>query len=815
MNHTDIQPLLADYRDLRGDERAAVDAHLAACAACARTLADYQAMDVGIQNLRDTPANPQLRTRYYAALSDEAAPPRPAPHRRALPYTLAAVAVTLVVALGVVTLLRPAGGGIPRVAPGVAQQEVPAAKSAEVGAFVWQMDGVYGYRMLRPAGWQVTDSGTSRDYLSPALDGQPGSVLHVLNLRAKVWDDMSEGLADALQAFESAPTLDGWTATLRKDQSFLSALAQIDTPDASVRLFAGDVDGRNGHRLMLVALKISDGQPLLMALESPFAPADQAAFDASGLLDDFLVMANSLTAAPIGIAEVEPWAPTATATSPAPQVTPAPTAVALEATLAPAPAPTFDMRLAIWPGWEAFDQALTGIAFGANTANPVCDWTVFGREGNSFYVWAVCAARYTAAEPGAPNLSLASFPAVLRVSDNNTAVGALKPRDGALYDEDIKTLFPPAVQQQIADNAYAAQYPALEAHARLRLTWPMLPPFGAAETALVDPDGLGAKASIRLFSGRPDPAWMMTHRDLNELDAHLRDLDPIQCPPVPDRLGYRGATVILGPGDAGTLIAADGTVWSGDAATNPDALCLADPDRGVERFLLSASQPYVDADTFNLITTLIAEPLPTPLVTPTPTPTLAPGWAAYGDEALDIQFKHPETWEIITRTPWSLVYGEKAAPQGENPALPPPFWVTVLMPNFDNADASAYNYWTPEEVNQAWDTPVGGTFTSPHAPQGYNTYTRLADTTVDGFPAILVENRSVWETPSDTRDARVLVRVGGITVAFGSYYRNEQEYVAFTRVLESVKFGSALTTSGAFALTPEPPQPAPTAAPAP
>jgi dipeptidyl aminopeptidase/acylaminoacyl peptidase len=60
----------------------------------------------------------------------------------------------------------------------------------------------------------------------------------------------------------------------------------------------------------------------------------------------------------------------------------------------------------------------------------------------------------------------------------------------------------------------------------------------------------------------------------------------------------------------------------------------------------------------------------------------------------------------------------------------------------------------------------------------------------------------------------VLVRVGGITVVFGSYYRSEEDYAAFMRVLESVKFGSAITKNGAFALTPEAPQPAPTAAPA-
>lgn len=807
LNHTDIQPLLADYRDLRGAERAAVDAHIASCAACAQTLTEYGAMDVAIQGLRDAPADPRLRSRYVDALAAENQPaPRP---RRAWPYALAAAAVTLIVIVGVWTLLRPTGpGGTAR----VAQDAIPAAKNAEVGAFVWQTDGVYGYRMLRPAGWNATDARAARDYSALAVEGQPPMTLHVVNLRAKAWDGMSEGLAASLQAFESAPTLDGWAAILRNDQNLLGGRAQLVTRNDSVRVFYDDEQGSNDRRLTLVALKVSDGQPLIMALESPFAPTEYTAVETSGLLDDFLVMANSLAAEPIDVANVAPWAPTATPAPTEPSRAPLPTAAPVVAVTAQAEAyatPTPDPRLTIWPGWEAFEQELGRAVLGAELANPACDWTVLGRNGNDFYVWAYCAAFNPA-----PTINAASMPAVLRVSENNMAVGALVPRDGAYYSEDAAALFPAELQARLFSLAPGTAAPELVRHARLRLNWPMLPPFGAAETAPADPDALGAKASVRIFSGREDPAWMFTHRELDQLDALLRELNTIPCPPIPDRLGYRGAQAILGPGDAGLLVAAEGTVWAGDAASNPDALCLADPEHSVERLLLSSSQPHVDADTFNLISTLLPEPLPTPLVSPTPTPTLAPNWVMYGDEGLDIQLRHPDVWEVGTTTDLSRVWQTKVPDpaSGEAPMIPPPFWVTILPPNYDNANAEAYNFWSPEEVAQAWNTSMGESFVNAHAPDGYNTYMRLANITVDGFPAAVVESQRVWEMPAETRDARVLVKVGGLTVAFGSYYQDEAEYVAFMRALDSVKFGSALITAGGMALTPEAPQPAPTAA---
>ncbi len=45
--------------------------------------------------------------------------------------------------------------------------DVPSAASALVGSFIRQADGVFGYRMLRPAHWDVMNLVDRRGYTSP------------------------------------------------------------------------------------------------------------------------------------------------------------------------------------------------------------------------------------------------------------------------------------------------------------------------------------------------------------------------------------------------------------------------------------------------------------------------------------------------------------------------------------------------------------------------------------------------------------------------------------------------------------------------
>lgn len=590
MNHGDIQLLLADYRDLRGAERREVEAHVATCAACAARLAEYQAMDVELQGLRDARPTPALRAGYNAAIQGNNPPERRAQtQNRGLVYAFASVATILLVAVAAWTLFRPTNGG---------------------------------------------------------TLGRPWSI--------------------------GAPT-------------------------------------------------------------------------------------------------------------------PAPTA---EPVAMPTAAATTDPRLVIWPDWGEFEQMLSRQVLGATVANRVCDWIVLGRDGNRFYVWTYCAAYLNA-----PDITAASLPAVMTVTDGGASVEIQTPRDGTYYAEDVAALFPPAVQQMIFDRSFDSVLPQLERHAKLRLKWTYLPPLGAQELTYFDPAAPATSGVVLIFSGRSDPVWTLTHAELDELNHLVTTLTPGQCPALPGNLGYRGVAVGLGPEEAGRLFAAEGFVQSGDAGASSDAICLSDPERIVERFLLSSAQANVSDDLQPVLAGLL-QPVPTPLVTPSPAPTVQPDWVDYADGKLDIVLRHPDRWEVGTQTDRSRVFQTRTDAPGENPVEPPPFWFTVLPPGFKNEDASAYNWWSDEELAAAWHTAAGETFTSVHAPAGYNQYTRLPDMTVDGFPAAVLNNPTMWEAPQGVQERRVLVQIGGLTVMFGTYYTTEEQLQTFEQVLASVKFGSLLMARG-------------------
>jgi hypothetical protein len=101
-----------------------------------------------------------------------------------------------------------------------------------------------------------------------------------------------------------------------------------------------------------------------------------------------------------------------------------------------------------------FGCALASIAFASkpipeNTATMLgkalvndvkawCEFEVWGREENTLFVWALCQAR---------SGTTVSVPAVVGIKSDK-AIGVKIPRDG-YHEQDVKTLFPEALQRRI------------------------------------------------------------------------------------------------------------------------------------------------------------------------------------------------------------------------------------------------------------------------------------------------------------------------------------------------------------------------------
>jgi murein DD-endopeptidase MepM/ murein hydrolase activator NlpD len=73
-----------------------------------------------------------------------------------------------------------------------------------------------------------------------------------------------------------------------------------------------------------------------------------------------------------------------------------------------------------------------------------CGWEVLGEDDMQSYVWAICQS---------PGGTAVSAPAVLYWEAGKETVAKIQmPRDGSLYGEDVRLLFPPAVQERILDH---------------------------------------------------------------------------------------------------------------------------------------------------------------------------------------------------------------------------------------------------------------------------------------------------------------------------------------------------------------------------
>lgn len=819
MNHATIELLLADYRGLRGAEREAVDAHVAACPDCAARLAEYRAMDGDLQGLRDPYPSPGLRAGFDAAVRDERAGVRARPARGRPAhwlYGLAATAAVLVLVVAVWSTLRP---GVPLAGLLRGQGSIPAAKNVEVGSLIWQTDGVYGYQMLRPAGWNATDQSGARLFGMPdSGQGADGVAISVLNFAQAERAPSESGTPSIiLGLFRKNPTFEGWIAGIEQATTSAGGTVTVVRTLPAARIYL-TLDAPEGlaPMLMLSAYKVDDGRPLVITLIATGAYATLDRLEAAGIVDDFATMVESARAIPLDPGNVAPplWQAAAAAVSPVPFGSPAPTAEPQAMATAGA-ATVVNVTAAgdllppangLAHTWRDYETALVRAILPATLANGVCDWRVLGHTEREVYVWALCAANQPETD-----IAAASLPAVLALADDGHTVTARIPRDGTYYPEDVRALFPADVQEQIFGRLPEAMLSRLEQHARRRLTLPTLPPLGAAEIIPPRPDVSAAGAHIDLYSGRPDnPRWDLNELDLAQLGALLEGLPPqldlvqlgalleglpaVECPPMPGQLGYRGVVVGLGMADESRMTAFGGTLWFGHPGANPQATCLADPDRAVERFLLGSAQPYLDPQLYQTITADLALPLPTPLAAPAPAPTVAPGFVSDADEALGVQFTRPASWEQCQVTALSRLYCV-AVPPTENPVAPPAFYITLLPPGFMNEDASAYNWWSPDELAAAFAAAVGEQFTSPRAPTGYeqyHRYARLADVTVDGLSAIVVENERPWGIAAGTKDRRVLVRLGAGALVLGTYYTTDSELLIFEEVVAAFRIGTRL-----------------------
>jgi hypothetical protein len=126
-------------------------------------------------------------------------------------------------------------------------------------------------------------------------------------------------------------------------------------------------------------------------------------------------------------------------------------------------------------------------------------------------------------------------------------------------------------------------------------------PLGASPTTSGASPG-PVVVTLGIYSGRPDPAWILTIDEVAGLDAALAAVAVGTGTPPVGGLGYHGFSISR-PGSTG--VAYGGAVAA--PGSGPRAM-QADPTRSVERYLLEVARAHVTPDEYALVERAIAAP---------------------------------------------------------------------------------------------------------------------------------------------------------------------------------------------------------------
>jgi hypothetical protein len=103
-----------------------------------------------------------------------------------------------------------------------------------------------------------------------------------------------------------------------------------------------------------------------------------------------------------------------------------------------------------------------------------------------------------------------------------------------------------------------------------------------------------ATVTLQIFSGRENPSWSLSEKQIDELLALLKDLPQAEPRDFPDGLGYRGFQVVLTENTkkkTHEIVVYQGQILYETAEAKT---YLADRDRRLEKFLLKTGESHLD-----------------------------------------------------------------------------------------------------------------------------------------------------------------------------------------------------------------------------
>lgn len=117
------------------------------------------------------------------------------------------------------------------------------------------------------------------------------------------------------------------------------------------------------------------------------------------------------------------------------------------------------------PRWVMYEKALSSAI--NHTEDGLCEWDLLGYSGNEVYVYALCQVR-------GPHRTSGSGPAVLHLDENGEIKRVTIPRDGNVYNDDIRAMFPAELHKVIFDPGYMGPHAEEHIDERMKSNGPPL-----------------------------------------------------------------------------------------------------------------------------------------------------------------------------------------------------------------------------------------------------------------------------------------------------------------------------------------------------
>lgn len=172
-------------------------------------------------------------------------------------------------------------------------------ESAIIDNFVVQMDGEFGYRMLRPANWVAIHLGTTRGYRSAEVTSEPNRLLLTIsNLEVLATISPEGPLVRPWLEFQESDSFEAWmeqreAAWTQMGQTMnLSFKRHSTLPNGAIYVLVLP----DQEQVQLIGYVVDDDRPLAVSLEGFGTYGQLDTLEGEGLLDDFATMLQSAEA---------------------------------------------------------------------------------------------------------------------------------------------------------------------------------------------------------------------------------------------------------------------------------------------------------------------------------------------------------------------------------------------------------------------------------------------------------------------------------------------------------------------------------------